>query len=155
MGKIFDQLKKYSFGGYRTGLYNKETVIFGTFLSLILSVIFLLGLITGIGFYFISIFIERPESIILQTDKLVTQTDLLSYSLPLVSPIFKIELRIFINGGSNKTCDDLKLTYIFDTRIFYDMKMYGYDDFCNMDLFGNENYTKFLNDSEIKFPGFS
>ena len=82
MGKMFDQLKKYSFGGYRTGLYNKETVIFGTFLSLILSVIFLLGLITGIGFYFISIFIERPESITLQTDKLVKQTDLLSYSLP-------------------------------------------------------------------------
>lgn len=63
MSKIIDQLKKYSFGGYRTGLYNKESVIYGTLVSLILSVIFLLGLICGVGYYFNSIFIQRPESI--------------------------------------------------------------------------------------------
>jgi hypothetical protein len=76
MSKILDQLKKYSFGGYRTSLYNKETIIYGSLLSLILSVLFLLGLIAGIGYYFNSIFIQRPESITLQTDKLFTQTDL-------------------------------------------------------------------------------
>ena len=60
MGKIYDFLKRFSFGGYRTGLYNKnEGLIFSSLLSIILSVLFLLGLLAGIAIYFIQIFIQR------------------------------------------------------------------------------------------------
>jgi hypothetical protein len=50
-------LKKYSFGGYKTGLYNKKAVTFGSLISVILSLLFLLGLVCGMGYYFNDIFI--------------------------------------------------------------------------------------------------
>jgi energy-converting hydrogenase Eha subunit F len=60
MGKIYDFLKRFSFGGYRTGLYNKNKgLIFSSLLSIILSVLFLLGLLAGIAIYFNQIFIQR------------------------------------------------------------------------------------------------
>ncbi len=52
MGKILNFLKKYSFGAYKTGLYSDKTMTFGSLLSVILSFVFLLGLMAGIGFYF-------------------------------------------------------------------------------------------------------
>ena len=63
MEKILNLLKKYSFGSYKTGLYNNKTIAFGSILSVILSALFLIGLLTGFGFYFSEIFIERPEHI--------------------------------------------------------------------------------------------
>jgi hypothetical protein len=52
MGKIFDFLKKYSFGSYRTGLYNNKAITFGSLLSVILSALFILALLAGTGYYF-------------------------------------------------------------------------------------------------------
>ena len=63
MGKILSFLKKYSLGTYKTGLYSNQTMTFGSFFSVILSFLFLLGLMTGIGIYFNEIFIQRPEYI--------------------------------------------------------------------------------------------
>jgi hypothetical protein len=63
MGKILNLFKKYSFGGYRTGLYNNKAITFGSLLSVILSVLFLFGLLAGIGIYINEIFIERPDHI--------------------------------------------------------------------------------------------
>lgn len=58
MGKVLELLKKYSFGAYRTGLYSNGTVTFGSILSVVLSALFTLGIIVGIGFYFNEIFIQ-------------------------------------------------------------------------------------------------
>jgi hypothetical protein len=63
MGKILDFLKKYSLGGYRTGLYNNEAFTFGSLISVIFSVLFLLGLSAGFIIYFNEIFIQRVEYI--------------------------------------------------------------------------------------------
>lgn len=54
------------------------------------------------------------------------------------------------------TCDDLNLTYIFDSHVFFDMKIpaVGHQN-CRIDLFGNENYTNASKNSEEKYPGFS
>jgi hypothetical protein len=59
MGKILNFLKRYSLGAYKTGLYNKDAITFGSLFSVILSVLFLLGLLTCIGIYFNEIFIQR------------------------------------------------------------------------------------------------
>jgi hypothetical protein len=59
MGKVLNFLKKYSFGAYRTGLYTNKTMVFGSVLSVILSALFLIGLIVGIGIYFNEIFIQQ------------------------------------------------------------------------------------------------
>ncbi len=81
MGKFIDILKKYSFGSYRTGLYHNNAVNFGSLFSVILSALFLLGLLAGVGYYFNEIFIQRPFHI----DKLETDvfedSELSKYSL--------------------------------------------------------------------------
>ena len=59
MGKVLNFLKKYSFGAYRTGLYTNKTMVYGSVLSVILSALFLIGLIVGIGIYFNEIFIQQ------------------------------------------------------------------------------------------------
>jgi hypothetical protein len=59
MGKILNFLKKYSFGAYRTGLYTNKAMVFGSVLSVVLSVIFLLGLFVGVGIYLNEIFIQQ------------------------------------------------------------------------------------------------
>jgi hypothetical protein len=59
MDKIVNTLKKNCFGGYRTGLYNNEALTFGSLISVILSALFILGLLAGIGVYFNEIFIKR------------------------------------------------------------------------------------------------
>ncbi len=59
MGKFLNILKKYSFGGYKTGLYNDDAITFGSVFSVILSALFLLGISIGIGIYFNEIFIEK------------------------------------------------------------------------------------------------
>ncbi len=82
MGKILNKLKKYSFGVFRTGLYSNGTLAFGSVLSVILSIIFLLGLLTGISLYFNEIFIQRPDHITKQEKKLFAQTELFNYRIP-------------------------------------------------------------------------
>lgn len=52
MGKFLNFLKKYSFGAYKTGLYNNKAITYASLLSVILSALFLLGLIAGIGIFF-------------------------------------------------------------------------------------------------------
>ena len=59
MGKVLNFLKKHSFGAYRTGLYTKGAMVFGSVLSIILSALFLIGLFVGIGIYFNDIFIKQ------------------------------------------------------------------------------------------------
>jgi hypothetical protein len=59
MGKVLNFMKKYSLGAYKTGLYNNGTITFGSLLSVILSVLFILGLSVGIGIYFNEIFIQQ------------------------------------------------------------------------------------------------
>ena len=59
MGKIIEFLKKNSFGAHKTGLYYKESNIFGSVLSVILSGLFLISLLIGIGFYSHEFFIQR------------------------------------------------------------------------------------------------
>ena len=59
MGKTWNTLKKYSFGAYKTGLYNNDSISFGSLLSVVLSGLFLIGLFAGISVYFNQIFIER------------------------------------------------------------------------------------------------
>jgi hypothetical protein len=59
MEKILNYLKKFSFGAYRTGLYKNGEITFSSIFSFIFSVLFLLGLLTGIGIYFNEIFIEK------------------------------------------------------------------------------------------------
>ena len=63
MGKIFNFLKKYSFGSYRTGLYNNKVISYGSLLSVILSALFLIGLLPATGFYFNQIFFQRQKHI--------------------------------------------------------------------------------------------
>ena len=63
MGKTLNFLKKYSFGAYRTGLYNNETSTFGSLLSVILSAVFIIVLFVGIGINFYEYFIERKQYI--------------------------------------------------------------------------------------------
>jgi len=58
MGKMLILLKKYSFGAYKTGLYNRDTISFGSVLSVIFSAFFLLGISVGIVLYFNEIFIQ-------------------------------------------------------------------------------------------------
>ena len=82
MGKILNILKKYSFGGYKTGLYRNEVITFGSLLSVILSTLFLLGFLTGVSIYSNEIFIQRLEQIAKQETKLFSQTELSSYFLP-------------------------------------------------------------------------
>jgi hypothetical protein len=57
MGKILEFLKMNSFGAHKTALYNNESVMFGSLLSVILSGIFLIGLLAGITIYFDEFFI--------------------------------------------------------------------------------------------------
>ena len=59
MGKFYDFVKKYSFGSYKTGLFNKDALSYGSLLSVILSALFLLGLLAGIIIHFNEIFIQR------------------------------------------------------------------------------------------------
>jgi hypothetical protein len=59
MGKILNLLKKYSFGSYKTGLYNNGAISFGSVFSVILSALFLLGISVGLGIYFNEIFIQQ------------------------------------------------------------------------------------------------
>lgn len=63
MGKILNILKNYSLGAFKTGLFSNNTMTFGSLFSVILSILFLLGLMTGIGFYINEIFIQRIEHI--------------------------------------------------------------------------------------------
>ena len=60
MGKMLNLLKKYSLGAYKVGLFNNNTLNFGSLLSVILSLVVILGLLIGIGYYFNDIFIQRP-----------------------------------------------------------------------------------------------
>jgi hypothetical protein len=69
MGKTLKALKKYSFGAYKLGLFSNNTMTFGSLLSVLLSFLFLLGLITGIAIYFNEIFIQRPLHIETQESK--------------------------------------------------------------------------------------
>jgi hypothetical protein len=64
MGKILNLIKKFSIGGYKTGLYNNNSIIFGSLLSVSLSSLFLIGLLAGFGYYFNEIFIERADHIV-------------------------------------------------------------------------------------------
>ena len=59
MGKVLNFLKNYSFGAYKTGLYNNNAMVFGSNLSVVLSAFFLLGLFVGVGIYFHEIFIQK------------------------------------------------------------------------------------------------
>ena len=74
MEKFLNILKKHSFGGYRTGLYNNEALTFGSLCSVIVSAIFLIGLLTGIGIYFNEIFIQKDLHIEKQETKEFEQT---------------------------------------------------------------------------------
>jgi hypothetical protein len=58
MGKILNALKKYSLGGYKTGLYRNNAITFGSLLSVIVSALFLIGFLTGFSIYFNEIFIQ-------------------------------------------------------------------------------------------------
>ena len=82
MEKFVNTLKKYSFGGYRTGLYNNGALTFGSLFSVIISFIFLLCLLTGIGVYFNEIFIQRDLHIEKVESKEFEETQLENYSLP-------------------------------------------------------------------------
>jgi len=82
MGKILNVLKKFSFGGYRTGLYNNDSLTFVSLLSVILSYLFLLGLMTGIGMYFNEIFIQRELHIDKQESENFEDSKLAKYNLP-------------------------------------------------------------------------
>ena len=57
MGKILNFLKTYSFGTYKTGLYNDGVSTFGSVVSVVFSALFILGISIGIGMYFYEIFI--------------------------------------------------------------------------------------------------
>jgi hypothetical protein len=81
MGKIFDFLKKYSFGTYRTGLYNNNVITFGSLLSVILSALFLIGLLTATGFYFNQIFFLRQKEINSLESLKFNESELSKYSL--------------------------------------------------------------------------
>ena len=70
--------------------------MFGTLLSVILSLIFLVSLLAGIGYYFNLIFIQRPQYIALMEDKVFSQTDLISYNLPQAAPIFNMNLTVLL-----------------------------------------------------------
>jgi hypothetical protein len=82
MGKFLNYLKMYSFGGYKTGLYNKNAITFGSLISVILSILFILGLITSIGYYVNEIFFVRTEYINEKETQLLSETELFSYSIP-------------------------------------------------------------------------
>jgi hypothetical protein len=83
MGKFLNCLKKFSFGGYRTGLYNNNQVLtFSSLLSVILSMLFLFGLITGFIFYFNEIFIQRDLFMDKKVSRNFLDTELAKYSLP-------------------------------------------------------------------------
>ena len=81
MEKIMNLLKKYSFGAYKLGLFSNNTMSFGSLLSVILSFLFLFGLMTGIWLYFNDIFIQRPLHIERQESKLFNDTELSMYNL--------------------------------------------------------------------------
>jgi hypothetical protein len=76
MGKILNFLKKYAFGGYRSGLYSNGVITFGTLLSVILSSLFLVGFLTVVSIYFNEIFIQRPDQIAKQETKSFAETEL-------------------------------------------------------------------------------
>ena len=52
MGKIFNFLKKYSFGAFRTGLYSNDGITLASLFSVILSGLFLIGLFIAISLFF-------------------------------------------------------------------------------------------------------
>jgi hypothetical protein len=83
MGKSLNYLKRFSFGGYRTGLYNNDEVLtFSSFLSVIISGLFLIGLFAGISIYFNEIFIQRELQIYKQESKNFENSRLARYNLP-------------------------------------------------------------------------
>ena len=83
MGKIFNFLKKYSFGAFRTGLYSSDGISFASFLSVILSGLFLIGLFIGISLYFYEFFIVRQTYLIKQeTKRFSSDNEIFSFSLP-------------------------------------------------------------------------
>ena len=59
MGKILNFAKNYSLGTYKTALYHNDTNRFGSLTSIIISILFLLGISVGIGIYFNEIFIQQ------------------------------------------------------------------------------------------------
>jgi hypothetical protein len=108
MGKILNLLKKYSLGSYKTGLYNNNTMTFGSLLSVILSILFLLGLMTGIGIYFNEIFIKRPLHIEKQESIEFKDTKLSRYSLLQSLEIFPdMSLTVILENATAYKCTDL------------------------------------------------
>ena len=101
MGKVLKFLKKYSFGAYRTGLYNNKAIVFGSVLSVILSALFLLGLFVGVGIYFNEIFIQRSQYLVKQETKSFKDGQLSSFSLPQALELFSSnEMIIYLDDGS-------------------------------------------------------
>jgi hypothetical protein len=82
MGKILNALKKYSFGGYKTGLYRNNAITFGSLLSVIVSALFLIGFLTALSIYFNEIFIQQHDHIDLFEIKLFNKTELSQFYIP-------------------------------------------------------------------------
>ena len=139
MGKILNIFKKYSFGVFRTGLYSNGTFAFGSVLSLILSIIFLLGLLTGITLYFNEIFIQRHLHIVNEENQLFSQSGLATYNLPQALAIFpNVTLFIALSKDENKTCNDLSLYYYCHQKYQY-VKLEDFNnDICLINLYQNK-----------------
>ncbi len=139
MGKLLNLLKKHSFGAYRTGLYTNDVLTFGSLLSVILSFLFLLFLLTGIGYYFNEIFIQRHLHIVNEENQLFSQSGLATYNLPQCLAIFpNVTLFITLSKDENKTCNDLSLYYYCHQKYQY-VKLEDFNnDICLINLYQNE-----------------
>ena len=112
MGKFYNLLKTYSFGGYKTGLYSNNAITQGSLLSLILSCLFLLGLLTAIGYNINEIFIKRYEHITKQDVQSFANLELSKFTLPKALETFPhVTLRIYLDVSDVKKCADISLFF--------------------------------------------